>query len=102
MSQNLSSAAIVIGTLRVKLLLVAVVFGLNHCHAEYFHVLHSSQIFILLSPKNGMWHSATPRCIHTPNLIFLCQIIQEICSGHDYSITEVRGQGHSDPKMVYM
>ena len=31
---------------------------------------------------------------------FLSQIIQEICSGHDYSKNKVRGQGYSDPKMV--
>ena len=28
-----------------------------------------------------------PRCIHTPNLKFLPQIILEICCGHDYSKT---------------
>ena len=28
------------------------------------------------------------------------QIILEICSRHDYSKNKVRGQGHSDPKMV--
>ena len=31
----------------------------------------------------------------------LAQIILEICSGHDYSKNKVRGQGHSDPNMVY-
>ena len=43
-----------------------------------------------------------PRCIHKPNLGILPQIIYEICSGHDYSRIEERGQGqvHSDPKMT--
>ena len=36
-------------------------------------------------PKNGTWHSAIPRCIHTPNLEFLTQRILEICSGHNNS-----------------
>ena len=36
----------------------------------------------------------------TPNFGFLSQIIQEICSGNDYSKNYVRGPGHSDPKMV--
>ena len=30
----------------------------------------------------------------------LPQIILEICSGHDFFRIEVRGQGHSDPKIV--
>ena len=47
-----------------------------------------------------MRHFLISRCIHTPNLKFLPQIILEICSGHDYSKDLVRGQGQSDPKMV--
>ena len=48
------------------------------------------KIFLELRPKvkvkvTVMWHSATPRGIHTGNLGFIPQIIQEICSGHDYS-----------------
>ena len=35
-----------------------------------------------------------------PNLGFPSQVIQEICSGHDYSKNWVRDQGHSDPKIV--
>ena len=50
--------------------------------------------------QNGMNHSAIPRELNTPNLVFLHQIIKEICSRHDYSRHLVRGQGHSDPKMV--
>ena len=36
------------------------------------------------------------------NSRFLPQIIDEMCSGYDYSRTETRGQGqvHSDPKMI--
>ena len=41
-----------------------------------------------------------PRCIHTTNLGSLPQIILEICSRHDFSRIEARGQGHSDPKIV--
>ena len=47
-------------------------------------------------PKNGTRHAAITRCTHTPNLGFLSQIIQEICSGRDYSQNKVRGQGQSD------
>ena len=92
-----------------------------------------------------MRHSTIPRCIYTPNLGFLSQRIQDICSVHTYSKTrseakvsvtrkwyttlyhpkmhsytkfgfptskniedmhqtqcrnQVRGQGHSDPRMV--
>ena len=36
-------------------------------------------------PENDMWHSAIPRCNDTPNVGFLSQIIQEICSRQDYS-----------------
>ena len=35
--------------------------------------------------KNGMHHSVISREILTPNLGFLPQIIQDICSRHDYS-----------------
>ena len=51
---------------------------------------------------NGTRHSTIARCIHTPNLGFLTQIILEKCSGHDYSENYVRGQsqGHSDLKML--
>ena len=42
------------------------------------------------SPKNGMRHSAIPRCTHTPNVGFLSQRIQDICSVHDYSKNLVR------------
>ena len=41
-----------------------------------------------------MRHFVTARCIYTQNLRFLPQTILKICS-------EVRGQGHSDPKMVF-
>ena len=33
----------------------------------------------------GTWHFVISRCIITPNLRFLAQILLEICSGHDYS-----------------
>ena len=49
--------------------------------------------------KNNTKHSAIKRCSHTPNLGFLPQIVQEICSGNDYSRNQVRGQGHSDLKL---
>ena len=41
-----------------------------------------------------------PKCIHTTNLGSLPQIILEICSRHNFSRIEARGQGHSDPKIV--
>ena len=52
-------------------------------------------------PNYGSLHILIPRCIIIPNLRCLAQIILEICSGHDYSKNFVRGQGHSDPKMVF-
>ena len=42
-----------------------------------------------------------PRFIHTPNMGSLPKIILEICSGHDFSRIEARGQGHNDPKIVH-
>ena len=36
----------------------------------------------------------------TPNVRFLTQIMLEICSGPDYSLNHVSGQGHSDLKKV--
>ena len=47
-----------------------------------------------------MPHFVISRCIITPNLRFLAQILLGICSGHDYSNKKVRGQGHSYSKMV--
>ena len=44
-------------------------------------------------PKNSTLQSATPMCTQTRSLRFLRQIIQEICSGHDYPRTEAGGQG---------
>ena len=41
-----------------------------------------------------------PKCIHTSNLGFLPQEIYEICTGHNPSRTEARGQGQSDPEVV--
>ena len=56
-------------------------------------------IFIELRPKvkvivtqDSARHSPTPRCINTPNLGSLPQIILEICSGHNFSRNEARGQ----------
>ena len=40
------------------------------------------------------------RCIHIPNLRVVCNVIKKICSVHDFYTTEVRGQGHSCPKVV--
>ena len=48
--------------------------------------------------QNSMPHSEITRSIHTPNLGFLPQIIQAICSRHDISRTQARGQG--DQKTV--
>ena len=60
------------------------------CTITYFYAL--DMIFLKLChrsrsqwPKNGTRHSTIRRCIHTPNLGFLSQIIQEICCGHDKS-----------------
>ena len=36
-------------------------------------------------PNYGTTHFVISRCIITPNLRFLAQILLEICSGHDYS-----------------
>ena len=49
-------------------------------------------------PKYGPRNFVIPRCIHTPNLRFLPQIILEICSRYNYSKNQVKGQGRSDPK----
>ena len=35
----------------------------------------------------------TPRCVHKPNLGFLCQIILDLCSWHDFSRSDGRGKG---------
>ena len=50
----------------------------------------------------GKWNgkSAILRCIHTPNLGFLPQMIKEICSIYYYSKNQVKGQVYSDPNMV--
>ena len=39
-----------------------------------------------------------PRCIYTPNLVFLTQKVYEICYGHNYSRNDVKV--NSDPKIV--
>ena len=49
-------------------------------------------------PKYGPRNFVIPRCIHTPNLRFLPQLILEICSGYNYSKNQVNGQGRSDQK----
>ena len=40
------------------------------------------------------------RLIFIPNLGFLPQIIHKICSRHNFSRTEARGQGHSDREIA--
>ena len=50
--------------------------------------------------KDGTQHFCIPRCMYTLNLGSLPKMIQEICPGQEYSKNQVRGQGHSDPKMV--
>ena len=50
---------------------------------------------------NSRWHTVANRCIHIPNLRVLCNVIKKICSVHDFYTTEVRGQGHSCPKVVH-
>ena len=45
----------------------------------------SEDKFKVIVTNYGKGHFVIPRCIYTPNLRFLPQIIQEICSGHDYS-----------------
>ena len=66
-------------------------------------------IFLVLKPevkvtviKDSTRHSVTPRCIHTPNLRFVPQIILKVYSGHTFSRIEARGQsqGHSVLKIV--
>ena len=42
----------------------------------------------------------TPRCIHTPNLGSLPQILLEICTEHNFSRIEARGQADSYLKKV--
>ena len=39
-------------------------------------------------PNYGSLHFLLPKCIITPNLRLLAQIILEMCSGHDYSKTK--------------
>ena len=63
----------------------------------------SGQVYGHSDPVNSICHSTTLRYTHTQNLGFLSQIIQEICSGHDYlkTMPEVcQGQGQSDRKIV--
>ena len=43
---------------------------------------------------DGTRHSTIPKCIHTPNLGFIPQIMYAICSGHDYFRNKASGQGH--------
>ena len=59
---------------------------------EVMPILETRSEIKITVTLNGIGQSAIPRCIYTPNLEFLPQMIKDICSRYNYCKNEIRGQ----------